>query len=664
MSEDKGAQPIAPDGSGAPAPPGAPGAPGAPGQQGWDPAWYQYYYGAMMDPAQMAAYWQQQQQAGAQAGGGMPGEQGEQHHEGQQDPAAAYAQYYGAMGAYAAGGSMPIMVVKPEERQPSRTLWVGSLPPNVADEEIYEMFGKYGHIDNIRQLQGKNCCFVRYDDIASSTTAKNALQGAMMRGQTIKVSWGKADPVEDRGPPPCKNLWVGGIHPDTSDIEVREVFRPCHGVERVRVLAHKGCAFVTFKTIEDATEARSRMSGKIIHGQPIRVNYGRDNQNWNGGFGGGGGGGYPSHQQEHQEHPQMPQEHQHAVIVPLTSSQHSSLLPPDVDLPSCFLVPEELPPRPAPPPPGEAKDVVDKFVDFLLRNGRDFEYTSRKRQMETGNTKLSFLVPGDAGHDYYKFRVWEMWNQTNPEAANSVLAAITQARSSGGDHWGQQQQQQQQPPQQSQQYQQQQQQPQQATRGGRLSGEELTELEAKLEALTPTKDSIKGAKDWVMARSDKTADIAHTIRGFVERAQSFDQRLTCVYLINDVLHAALRRRQQGEQSDEVSAAFQEALPAIAYHTLRGVVSPARDKATKVFQLWADKGIYPKQFTATLDGTQQQQQQAPSMEDAIQRGLENFGSGGKRQYPDDDSRGRDYDRDRDRGDRHHEEEPYQKRERRW
>lgn len=85
----------------------------------------------------------------------------------------------------------------------------------------------------------------------------------------------KADPVEEKGPPACRNLWVGNVHQETTEEEIAEAFRPFGTIERIRVVPHKSCAFVNFATLEACITAKNKMQGKTLHGQQIKLNFGK-----------------------------------------------------------------------------------------------------------------------------------------------------------------------------------------------------------------------------------------------------------------------------------------------------------------------------------------------------------------------------------------------------
>lgn len=62
----------------------------------------------------------------------------------------------------------------------------------VKEIDVSEIFAPFGQIENIKILPSKNCAFVKYMDIESAVRAFNQMaNGAVIRGQPIKVGWGK-----------------------------------------------------------------------------------------------------------------------------------------------------------------------------------------------------------------------------------------------------------------------------------------------------------------------------------------------------------------------------------------------------------------------------------------------------------------------------------------
>ncbi|CAK9044390.1 unnamed protein product [Durusdinium trenchii] len=78
-------------------------------------------------------------------------------------------------------------------------LFVGSLPPDITDEEITSTFGTYGnvvehHIMRGKSTSGQACAFVVLDSKAAGDNAISSMDNTMPvreGGTPIRVSWAK-----------------------------------------------------------------------------------------------------------------------------------------------------------------------------------------------------------------------------------------------------------------------------------------------------------------------------------------------------------------------------------------------------------------------------------------------------------------------------------------
>jgi len=99
------------------------------------------------------------------------------------------------------------------------------------------------------------------------------------------------------------NIYVGSLHYDLSEDELRELFETYGEVSSVRIITDKftgrskGFGFVEMSDSEAANQAIEELNGTEIKGRTIRVNESierKDQDRKRGGFGGenrGGGGG-------------------------------------------------------------------------------------------------------------------------------------------------------------------------------------------------------------------------------------------------------------------------------------------------------------------------------------------------------------------------------------
>ncbi|KAM3579697.1 hypothetical protein VKS41_007781 [Umbelopsis sp. WA50703] len=79
--------------------------------------------------------------------------------------------------------------------QPTRALWIGSLPPNTSSAKLHGIFSQYGNIESARVLTHKNCGFVNFDTVENAVAAKKALQQKEVFGSgtgLLRIGFAKA----------------------------------------------------------------------------------------------------------------------------------------------------------------------------------------------------------------------------------------------------------------------------------------------------------------------------------------------------------------------------------------------------------------------------------------------------------------------------------------
>ncbi|KAK6914534.1 RNA recognition motif domain [Dillenia turbinata] len=148
----------------------------------------------------------------------------------------------------------------------SNNLWVGNLTADVTDSDLMELFGKYGALDNITSYSSRGFAFVYFKRMEDARAAKDALQGAPLRGNSIKIEL--ARPAKQ-----SKHLWVGGFGPSVTKEKLEEEFLRFGKIEDFKFLRDRNTAFVDYFRLEDACQAMKSMNGKRIGGDQIRVDY-------------------------------------------------------------------------------------------------------------------------------------------------------------------------------------------------------------------------------------------------------------------------------------------------------------------------------------------------------------------------------------------------------
>ncbi|GLU04905.1 hypothetical protein SLE2022_220330 [Rubroshorea leprosula] len=153
-----------------------------------------------------------------------------------------------------------------DSEAPSSSLWVGNLTAETVDSDLMEMFGKYGTLDSVRTYSARSFAFVYFERVEDAKAAKDALQGATLHGNQMKIEF--ARPAK-----PCKHLWVGGISSNVAKEELEEEFCKFGKIEDFRFFRDRNTAFVEYLRVDDASQAMRSLNGKRIGGEQIRVDF-------------------------------------------------------------------------------------------------------------------------------------------------------------------------------------------------------------------------------------------------------------------------------------------------------------------------------------------------------------------------------------------------------
>eukprot|EP01130_Rhizamoeba_saxonica_P002573 TRINITY_DN12352_c0_g1_i1.p1 TRINITY_DN12352_c0_g1~~TRINITY_DN12352_c0_g1_i1.p1 ORF type:complete len:590 (+),score=152.23 TRINITY_DN12352_c0_g1_i1:53-1822(+) len=429
-------------------------------------------------------------------------------------------------GGYSSGYGSSYHSNSRSTQQPTRTVWVGSIEMGTTEQELLHHFSPFGNVLSVKILHHKNCAFIKYPDVASAMQAHSGMQGRMIRGQVIKLGWGKPDnePQNDNGPPPCKNLWLGNIDPGCSEDEIRRMFERYGQVLKVRVLPHKNCAFVNFENLEQALKAKDRMQGVMFRGQNLKVNFGKLT--------------------EKEEQPQ------NALI------HFQNYGPPQ-------------PPAPLDP---ERLNIIDKMAEMVIKTGPPFENMVRKKQRN--NVKFGFLNVGGDYNNYYRWKIFDLRRAKNRkdqgldeygrplEEEDDELPPWLQDSNSElvvSD-----------------------------TSFKNLSSQERDEINQILDTLEATKESIRVGKDWIMERPQQALAIAQLITRRISQAQIFQEKLNIVYLVNDVLHHSTKNRSHPGETDTFCEAFKPSLARMLKSAYEGQTPELQDRILNLLDIWKTK----------------------------------------------------------------------------
>ncbi|GFR53160.1 hypothetical protein Agub_g15883 [Astrephomene gubernaculifera] len=72
------------------------------------------------------------------------------------------------------------------------TLFIGGLAPGVLEDQLRAVFGRYGEIIYTKIPPGKGCGFVQFIDRQAAEYAMQEVNGQIIGGSAVRISWGKS----------------------------------------------------------------------------------------------------------------------------------------------------------------------------------------------------------------------------------------------------------------------------------------------------------------------------------------------------------------------------------------------------------------------------------------------------------------------------------------
>eukprot|EP01120_Amphizonella_sp_Union-15-10_P012438 TRINITY_DN5519_c0_g2_i1.p1 TRINITY_DN5519_c0_g2~~TRINITY_DN5519_c0_g2_i1.p1 ORF type:complete len:639 (+),score=147.82 TRINITY_DN5519_c0_g2_i1:61-1977(+) len=438
-----------------------------------------------------------------------------------------------------------------QQQQPSNTVWVGGLHPDTNEFEIRQAFEPYGEIENVKLLPHKCCAFLRFADISSAISAHDAMVGRPIHGQPIKTGWGKPDQFK-----PQQEETERDGPPPCRNLWLGNV-DPSTTEDQIR------STFIQFGSIEKIRVLPGKNCAFVnfadlnaaLEAKKRMQGHVLNGRNLKINFGkeiGGTGGGI----WEDPERARTPPPREEPPAPPVASGPPAELIPINTD----------------------QQKVIDKMAEFVVRNGPAFEENLKEKQKD--NPKFSFLFEDNEYYEYYKWKIYDIRNNSRSSDGSKPS---TSEQSSQND-------------------------PFQAFEP--LSDEDVLTFTSIIDTLVATKDAIRGAKDFIMERSDKAKDIAAFLADRVKRSPDFDTKLNIIYVVNDVLYHSKKKRKEEIRTDVFSFYFKNHLGSMMRSAY--LISPTQlEKLTKLLRLWETNDIYSPSDIATIQSQLESESGSPS-----------------------------------------------------
>ncbi|TPX53635.1 hypothetical protein SeMB42_g00654 [Synchytrium endobioticum] len=86
--------------------------------------------------------------------------------------------------------------------QPTKSLWIGNIPPMTEPAELENIFRVFGPIESARVLTHKNCGFINYERLEDAMEARKAMNGREIGGSVVKINFAKVPSISTPGSSP------------------------------------------------------------------------------------------------------------------------------------------------------------------------------------------------------------------------------------------------------------------------------------------------------------------------------------------------------------------------------------------------------------------------------------------------------------------------------
>ncbi|KAK8507341.1 hypothetical protein V6N12_072608 [Hibiscus sabdariffa] len=99
----------------------------------------------------------------------------------------------------------------PGENDPNNTtIFVGGLDPSVSEDQLKQIFSQLGEVVHVKIPANKNCGFVQYANRSSAEQALSVLNGTILGGRNVRLSWGRSPSSKQAQPDQAQ--WNGGYY--------------------------------------------------------------------------------------------------------------------------------------------------------------------------------------------------------------------------------------------------------------------------------------------------------------------------------------------------------------------------------------------------------------------------------------------------------------------
>ncbi|KAL2530048.1 Flowering time control protein FPA [Forsythia ovata] len=224
---------------------------------------------------------------------------------------------------------IPLKIEFAKSAKPCKSLWVAGISQSVSKEELEKEFSRFGKIQEFRFLRDRSTAYVNYIRLEDASQALKSMNGKQIGGDQIRVDFlrshsSRREPGSDarEGPFPSRNTgppdlrWmaqdsmqnytepnlIGSMREHQflspgarqGDLQLTKVLWISHPpsvileeemlhnamilfgeIEWIKILPDRHCAFVAFRSVEEARRAKEGLEGKLFNDPRISIEYSR-----------------------------------------------------------------------------------------------------------------------------------------------------------------------------------------------------------------------------------------------------------------------------------------------------------------------------------------------------------------------------------------------------
>ena len=184
-------------------------------------------------------------------------------------PTAATSSVTPSVAASAASSSSAVAVARQ-----TTTLAIRNLDPQVNETLLTAVFTQIAPVRHCRMVS-RDFAVVQFADHAGAMTALQQMHGRKLLSSELVVEWQTMPLPEDTAQ--HKQIFVGDLAPDVTDLLLRTTFSAYSSVSSARVMVDpltrrsRSFGFVSFRDEDEAMRAITEMNGRLIAGRAIRT---------------------------------------------------------------------------------------------------------------------------------------------------------------------------------------------------------------------------------------------------------------------------------------------------------------------------------------------------------------------------------------------------------